>query len=196
MKALPIIWKNPEKYKFHLVLIGPFHSCMNYLGMITGHTCRGSGYAEILLEAGLVTGGCLTSVLCGKSYAKALFCLKAVCEALERMLINVFVNETNPKLDGQAIVALIHNCNCEKLHASRHHSSTALLVKNYQDFKEKVRNGYLDKTAVFWLSVMDHFELVILMTYAVKTNDFELYHFCNGAMANLFFAFDGPNYSK
>ena len=43
---------------------------------------------------------------------------------------------------------------------------------------------------------MDHFDLVFLMIYAVKTNNYELYIDCNGAMASLFFAFNGQNYSK
>ncbi|KAK3748756.1 hypothetical protein QZH41_020323 [Actinostola sp. cb2023] len=65
MKALPLIWKFPDEYKKHVVLPGPFHTGMNYMGMVTGNKCRGSGYSEILIEAGLVTSGCLTSVLKG-----------------------------------------------------------------------------------------------------------------------------------
>lgn len=57
-----------------------FHTGMNYiLGMLTGHKCRGSGYAEVILEAQLVLSGSLKTVtLSGKGYAKALFCLKTV----------------------------------------------------------------------------------------------------------------------
>ena len=75
MKALPLIWKFPDQYKKHVVTPGPFHTGMNYIGMLTGHKCRGSGYSEILIEADLVTSGCLENVLRGKAYAKALFCL-------------------------------------------------------------------------------------------------------------------------
>ena len=49
MKALPLIWKAPDKYKKHVVT--------------PGHKCRGSGYSEILIEAELVTSGCLNSLL-------------------------------------------------------------------------------------------------------------------------------------
>ena len=59
MKALPLIWKFPDEYKKHVVLPGPFHTGMNYMGMVTGNKCRGSGYSEILLKADLVTTGCL-----------------------------------------------------------------------------------------------------------------------------------------
>ncbi|XP_048577522.1 uncharacterized protein LOC125559800 [Nematostella vectensis] len=57
MKALPLIWRYPERYKYHIFLTGSFHTGMNHLGMLTGNKCRGSGYKEILIEAGLVTTG-------------------------------------------------------------------------------------------------------------------------------------------
>ena len=55
----------PDLYQRHVVTPGPFHTSINYLGMVTGHKCRGSGYAEILLEAKLATNGCLKSILFG-----------------------------------------------------------------------------------------------------------------------------------
>ena len=87
MKALPLIWKFPEKYCKHIVVPGPFHTKMNYIGMLTKKKAAGSGYAEILLESGLMTSGCLKNVLSGKAYAKALFNLKATVEALERFIL-------------------------------------------------------------------------------------------------------------
>ena len=51
MKALPIIWRWPEEFSKHIVMIGPFHTSMNYMGMLTGHKMLGTGYAEIIMEA-------------------------------------------------------------------------------------------------------------------------------------------------
>jgi len=48
LKALPIIWRWPDEFARHVVMIGPFHASMNYIGMLTGHKKRASGYAEIL----------------------------------------------------------------------------------------------------------------------------------------------------
>ncbi|KAJ8334115.1 hypothetical protein SKAU_G00397540 [Synaphobranchus kaupii] len=95
MKALPLIWKFSEEYRSHIITPGAFHTGMNYMGMVTGHKFRGSGYAEILLEAGLITSGCMKSVLSGKAYAKVLVCLKPVCEAMEWLLMERFVHEEN-----------------------------------------------------------------------------------------------------
>ncbi|KAJ8349355.1 hypothetical protein SKAU_G00244850 [Synaphobranchus kaupii] len=98
MKACPIVWKYPEELKMHIIIPGKFHTAMNYIGRLTGHKCLGAGCAEILIEAGLTTSGCLKHILSGKSYAKALFNLKVVTEALERLLINVFLDEENPEI--------------------------------------------------------------------------------------------------
>jgi hypothetical protein len=111
MKALPLIWKFPDKYKKHVVTPGPFHTAMNYMGMLTGHKCRGSGYSEILIEAELITSGCLSSVLRGKAYARALFCLKTVTEAMERLLIERFTEEEEAEIiNPEALLNLVETC--------------------------------------------------------------------------------------
>ena len=196
MKALPLVWKYPGRFKDHVILIGPFHTCMNYIGMITNHKCRGSAYAEFLLEAQLVTSGCLTSVLSGKAYSKALFCLKAVCEALERLLLEVFIENMNIQISFTALLNLITSCNREHLTLTLQDASTLNIIQQYLEYQDKVRKGHLGKTAAFWLSVMDHQRLVFMLIYAVKTNNRKLFHVCNGDMANLFFAYDGHNYSR
>ena len=65
---------------------------MNYVGMLTNHKARGSGYAEILLEAGLAKKGCLKNILPGKALAKTMFNLKVTVAALDRPLIDVFAD--------------------------------------------------------------------------------------------------------
>lgn len=66
----------------------------------------------------------------------------------------------------------------------------------YQVFEESVRKGQLGKTAVFWMSVIDQAHLLFMLQHSVKTNKIKLFHYCNGEMTNLFFAFDGHSYSR
>ena len=51
-------------------------------------------------------------------------------------------------------------------------------------------------TAALWMSFIDKCHLVFMLLYSVKTNNIKLFHYCNGMMAPLFFAFDGQNYSR
>ena len=188
MKALPLIWKFPEKYKLHVVTPGQFHTVMNYMGMVTGHKFRGSGYAEILLEADLVTSGCLKSVLSGKAYAKALFCLKTVCEALEWLLMEKFEQEESVQVNNPvALFNLVKSCSRENLNLVLQDPSTLSIINKYVKFEEKVRTGLLGKTATFWFGFIEHAHLIFMLIYSVKSNNLKLFHKCNGEMANLFF---------
>ena len=137
MKALPLVWKYPDRYMKHIILPGQFHTAMNYIGMITGHKCRGSGYAEILLEAQLVTSGCLKSVLSGKAYAKALFCLKTVCEAMERLIMEQFLVEESIQIDDPvAILQHVNYCNREHLDIELRDPSALEIIRKYRDFED------------------------------------------------------------
>jgi len=197
MKAIPLIWKLPEEYSKHIILPGAFHTTMNYIAMLTGNKFKGSGYSEILIEARLVTSGCLKSVLKGKAYAKALFCLKTVSEAMERLLFERFIQEQEEDLNNPVLLLqLLGECNRESLNVCLQDPCTLSILNKYTSFQEKVRNGLLGETARFWMSFIDHTRRLLMLLYSVKTNNFDLFHKCNADMADLFFAFDGPNYSR
>ena len=198
MKAMPIVWDNPSRYKNHIILIGTFHAIMNYLNML-GHKMAGSGYSEVIIEANLTTSGCLRSVLNGRNYNKSLWCLRAVSEALERLLIASFMKQRNPtddKSGAEVLDALIGLCNAENLLAALQDPSVLVYLSDYVNYQEKVRNGELGKTAKFWMTFLDHSRRVFMLIYAVKTNNFKVYHKCMGDMADLFFSFGGINYAR
>ena len=193
MKALTLVWKFPEKYQNHIIIPSPFHTEMNYIGMLANHKAWGSGYAEILLEAGLAEKGCLKNILSGKAFAKAMFNLKATVEALDRLLRDVFVEQTNTEIHPQALLDVIRACNRNNVDATYKDESTN---KSMCDSRNKFAKGILEKTARFWIWFMDNAKLVLMLIYAVKTNNRKLFHKCNGEMANLFFAYDGQNYCR
>ena len=85
MKAYPVVWNNPVKYKNHIIFIGTFHLICAYLKAI-GKKMEGTGFADILIEAGLIGNFSLKGVISGKQYERCLHCHKIVLESLERML--------------------------------------------------------------------------------------------------------------
>ena len=103
---------------------------MNYIGMLTNHKARGSGYAEILLEAGLAKKGCLKNIFPGKALAKTMFNVKVTVAALDRPLIDVFVEQTNTEIHPQALLDVIQVCNRNNVDASYKDESTNLLIQN------------------------------------------------------------------
>ena len=68
--------------------------------------------------------------------------------------------------------------------------------RNYEHFRDDIRQGKHGKTPQFWMSYMDHIWLVLSLLYAVKVNDFELYAQCLLAMPDVFFSFKGQNYAR
>ena len=197
MKVMPIIWKSSERYRKHVITPGPFHTAMNYIGIITAHKFAGSGYAEILIEAELATSGCLSNILKGKAYAKALFCLQTVCEAMERLLVEKFTEEVQINLSDQLpLFQLITSCSRKMLEVALCDTSLMDILQKYVAYLEKVRGGHLGKTATFWMGLIDHTHLLLMLLYSVKTNHLALFHKCMGNMAELFFAYDGHNYSR
>ena len=74
--------------------------------------------------------------------------------------------------------------------------STIELIQSYLEFQNRVRNGHLGKTGKLWLSFLDQFKLILMLIYAFKTHNRKLFHYSNGEMAILFFAYDEHNYSR
>ena len=63
-------------------------------------------------------------------------------------------------------------------------------------FRSEVAGGKLGKTAQLWLSYVDHIWLVLELLQAVKSNNLPLYTQCLYHMADLFYSYDGHNYSR
>ena len=131
----------------HVVTQGAFHTGMNYMGMVKSHKCSGSGYWEILIESG--------SVLKGKAYSKALFCLKTVSEALERLLLERLNDEERVEIiNPSTLLSLVQTCEQEIPALVLQDPSTLTILERYVIFEDKVHAGLLGKTATFWLSVI------------------------------------------
>ena len=86
MKAFPLMWQNPEKYRDHVILIGTFHLECAFM-KILGKIMKGSGLSDIIIEAGLISSGSVAGVMQGKHYDRAVHCNKVVLEALESLLV-------------------------------------------------------------------------------------------------------------
>jgi hypothetical protein len=66
MKAYPLVWNSARRYEDHIIMIGTFHLACGYLKML-GKKMDGTGLADILLKAGLISSGSLNGVISGKN---------------------------------------------------------------------------------------------------------------------------------
>lgn len=203
MKAYPIVWNRPDQYKKHIILIGTFHLACAYFKML-GKKLDGAGFGDILLEAGLISSGSLQGVLSGKHYERALSCHKIMLESLERLLLERYLeirgeDSSFPTLSEDSMVQL-HTTSCcfskETFTELQHDETITNFMTEYEQFRDRVREGDFGPTAQFWLSYIDHVWLVLALLEAVKVNNFLLYAQTISQMSDLFFSFDGQNYAR
>ena len=71
---------------------------------------------------------------------------------------------------------LIKSCDKHHLELVLQDESTKEIIQKNQNYLERVRNGHLGKTGMFWLSFMDQFKLILMLIYAVKTHNRKLFH--------------------
>jgi len=90
-KAYDIIWQQPCLYKNVIIHLGVFHTMMSYLA---AQGKKGSGFEEIVIEAGLCANGSLEKALSGKHYNRAMRMHTHMLEAPERLLFSEFVQNT------------------------------------------------------------------------------------------------------
>ena len=127
-------------------------------------------------------------VLNGKAYAKAIFAVKTVCEALQRLLMEKFTEVNAEEHSPEFLSNLVQDCSIEKLNLVIEDDSANAFLQNYLNYEENISKSHTG-------CVIDHSRLMILQ-YSVKTKNLSLFHKCNGDMADLFFAFDSPNISR
>lgn len=203
MKALPLVWGNMQRYKDHIIMIGTFHLACAYMKML-GKKMEGSGFSDILLEAGLITSGSLKGVTSGTNYSRSLHCHKVLVESLERLILAQFLEmseqeflfQTVPQSSMDCIRALIHGPSRDTEAAVLQDPRVCSYINNYMQFRDAIRAGKLGKTAILWISYVDHVWLLLSLMQAVKTNDFDVYIECISQMPDLFFSFGGQNYAR
>ena len=197
MKAFPLIWQNPERYKKHIVLIGTFHLECAFMKVL-GKKMKGSGLEDVLLESGLISGGSLAGVMQGKHYARSLHCHKVVLEALEELLLEKLYQDPSEIFSSMSheaqrkINTLLQSPSPSSVSEVLGNLEITSIINNYLQF----RQTDMGKTAKLWISYMNHVHLLLSLIDAVKTNNYELYVQSIIQMSPLFFSFDCQNYAR
>src|SRR6218665_3248178 len=81
---------NAVKFSKLIIHLGAFHIMCSYMGAI-GTMMVGSGFEEILIESGMCTSGSIVKVISGKHCNRAMRVHQHMIDALERMLLEVFI---------------------------------------------------------------------------------------------------------
>ena len=150
-KSFNIVWQNHQKFGKVIIRIGEFHTICSLFGAIGKHV-KGSGFEDIIIEAGVCASGSLQKVMSGKHYNRALRVHKLMLEVLERLLLNVFQSreESSEALSDETqnlIRQLSGKPDSGKFTNVTTREDFRRLYNSYNTLKNSIRNGSLGKTA-------------------------------------------------
>ena len=193
MNAFKVVWNYPKKFGNVIIHLGDFHFIKENFGII-GKLVTGSGFEDVVFQAGVCSSGSLKGVLAGSHYNRAWIVHAAFSEALERLLFERFLNESNltlPDVFFEPIdVPSLNNIN-EAIESAKD------IFTKYLTFKDNARNGALGKTPQFWIQLyMDLMECQTRIHLSVQENDFVSRHAAWKTFLPMFFALNKPNYAR
>ncbi|MES9879418.1 MAG: hypothetical protein ABW185_00870 [Sedimenticola sp.] len=197
-KAYSIIWQNPEMYSDVFVRMGIFHTTCSYLGALGKHM-KGSGFEEIVIESGICASGSINKVITGKHYNRALRVHKTLLEGLERQLLQAFEESEGGIYGNEERIIIDHlakDPSEARLSEFKANDKCMEWLELYNDFRTRVSEGSLGKTAQFWFGYMTAVYTVLRFLRATKENNLDLHIKCLQTMCPLFFSYDHQNYAR
>ena len=194
---MAVLWSNKPTYLHFIIMPGPFHFNKTYIKDIF-KKLKGSGIIDIITESSLNELHSINGILSATLYSKSLYTIKVLAEALERLLLDIFVaqNEVIYNEIKDSLKKFASDLKKTSPAAMLNNSKVVEVFAKYEEFKQDVRNGSLGKTAVFWISIVDHCNLAIQLDMAIKLNDFTSFKYVINAMIPLFFGENSQNYAR
>ena len=68
-KAVEIKWKEPEKFRSCVLMMGMFHTTMMHMGILSNRF-KDAGLRDLLIQSSVIAEGSIDRALCGKTYKR------------------------------------------------------------------------------------------------------------------------------
>ena len=133
MNAERMRWNYPATFKNVLIHLGDFHFMKENFGVIK-KIIKGSVFEDVIFQAGVCSTSSLNGVLAGSYYNRAWTVHQAFSEALERLLLERFLLESNTSIPGSfvTVTRVPESFYKDVL------SNNATFIAKYQDFNESI----------------------------------------------------------
>ena len=169
IKAYHVIWNNPNLWSDVIIHLGDFHAINAYFGAI-GTFVSGSGFEDILFQAGLCSAGSLNGLLSGKHYN----CCWLLHESFSEALIRLFQGQYVPVISDSLINFAKHPPGTVDIEELLADASIQAYLKYYLPQVKKCLNGEFGKTPQFWVMYMIVVDRQQKLHYAINTNSYNL----------------------
>ena len=169
IKAFHVVWNNPDTWSDIIIHLGDFHAMMAFFGVI-GRFVEGSGFEDVLFQAGLCSSGSITGVMSGKHYNRCWLVHEAFSEALERLFIEQYLPNIPEKV-GEFAQGFPESMSLRNILSD---DIVKEYANQYQTQKAKCLNGEFGKTPQFWAKYMELVDRQQKLHYSINTNDYNL----------------------
>ena len=197
--ALCIQAEEAPKFDNIFIQLGHFHITMSFFKAL-GKFISDSGGPYVLTETGALAPGSLQGFLMGKHYNRCKRIHPIFSAALEILHFQEFIRSTDDSLVEMEVTSALKALKNEDFHQLNfieNISPTLIeIFKKYDSFCQETINGNHGPTAKFWMIYVQLVGVYHQLERAVRTGDHRLYIFLLPQIANMFFAFNHPNYAR
>ena len=202
-KAAEIVWKHTVMYQNVILRMGGFHTICNLLSII-GKRFQDGGLESIIIEAGVVAEGSVSSVMEGRQYNRGVRTHKYMYEALLRLAWKEFISwaqENRPDLmtnieAGLEVIHDLYEDTCPNNYAATlENDQFQSLMDHFTCFLNELRqnNGPLSE---YWMSYVDMVNTLLCMIRASREGNWQLHMACIHECIQWCFAYDKINYAR
>ena len=191
IKFYQVVWNYQEDFKDVIIYLGDFHAIMEFFGTI-GKFITGSGFEEVVYEAGLCTAGGIIGVLTGKHYNRSWLVHECFAEAIDRLFCEEFIPDVPTDLES----TVQSNDETLILDGVLERNDFKNYQQQYQDVKARCIQGQFGKTPRYWMMYQDTVDRQHKLHLAINTNNYDLRAQCWKDSLPLCFAMNKHNYSR
>ena len=164
---------------------------MKELFGIVGTLVKALGLEDIIFQAGVCSTGSLNGVLAGFHYNRCWTVHTAIAEALERLLLELFLST------GHHIPTVLQYFYGKNDDNSKSRCIDLIYHEDVINFQQNIREGLHGKTAQFWMvNYIDIIRFLHQIHYSVQTNYYDLRLDCLKKVSPFYFALNKQNCAR
>ena len=198
--SLIVQLKNENSQKFDLILpfLGPFHAHISFTSAINKRF-HGSGLAEILVAADIISEGSVDQALRGKQYNRSIRCLSLVYEVFTRNIIQRYSEGLQLSSELKSNLEVLRNPSISSPGQLQAISHDLLVDEEFLSFVQSAFES-IEKAdspmAKFWLSFLEMVEVLIMNIHALRTQDWDAFKASLRMMLPWLKIYDNDKYSR
>ena len=175
LNAYRVLFNYPKVCSNLILYLGDFHYMKESFGIV-GTLVKASGFDDIIIQPGVYSTGNLNGVLAGSHYNRCLTVHTAMAEALERLLLELFLSTGH---HIPTVLQCFYGKNDDNSKSSCidliYHEDVINFQQSYVKFQQNICDGFHGKIAQFWMvNYINIIRFLNQIHYSVQTNNCDL----------------------